>query len=93
MTSHRAIRRMAHEILERNHGLDDLVVVGLQTGGVELAQALAATLEEIEEIEPGPIPASPSARSTSRCTGTTSESVRCCPRRSPTSPSTSTGRP
>ena len=35
------IRRMAHEILERNHGLDDLVVVGLQTGGVELAHALA----------------------------------------------------
>jgi pyrimidine operon attenuation protein / uracil phosphoribosyltransferase len=53
---HRALRRMAHEILERNHGLDDLVIIGLQTGGVQLAHALAATLEEIEEIvegEPG----------------------------------------
>jgi len=50
---HRAIRRMAHEIIERNHGVDDLVVVGLQTGGVDLARALAASIEEIEEIEPG----------------------------------------
>lgn len=53
---HRAIRRMAHEVLERNHGLENLVVIGLQTGGVQLAEALAATLEEIEEVgedEPG----------------------------------------
>ncbi|MHB1137509.1 MAG: bifunctional pyr operon transcriptional regulator/uracil phosphoribosyltransferase PyrR [Microthrixaceae bacterium] len=53
---HRALRRMAHEILERNHGLDDLVLIGLQTGGVQLAHALAAALEEIEELtedEPG----------------------------------------
>ena len=28
----RAVKRMAHEILERNGGLDDLVLVGLQTG-------------------------------------------------------------
>lgn len=46
---HRALRRMAHEIIERNHGIDDLVIVGLQTGGVQLAHALAAALEEIEE--------------------------------------------
>ncbi len=48
---HRALRRMAHEILERNHGLDDVVLVGLQTGGVQLAHALAGTLEEIEEVD------------------------------------------
>ncbi|UDY36190.1 bifunctional pyr operon transcriptional regulator/uracil phosphoribosyltransferase PyrR [Dermatobacter hominis] len=47
---HRAIRRMAHEILERNHGLDELVVIGLQTGGVDLAQALSVALGEIEEL-------------------------------------------
>jgi pyrimidine operon attenuation protein/uracil phosphoribosyltransferase len=46
----RAIRRMAHEILERNLGLDGLVIVGLQTGGVALAQALADALAEIEEL-------------------------------------------
>jgi len=49
----RALRRMAHEILERNHGYDELVLVGLQTGGVEMAHGLAAVIEEIEEIEDG----------------------------------------
>lgn len=48
----RALRRMAHEVIERNHGLDDLVVVGLQTGGVPVAERLAATLEDIEGIRP-----------------------------------------
>lgn len=48
----RAVWRMAHEIIERNHGVDDLVVIGLQTGGVWLAQAIAASIEEIEEHTP-----------------------------------------
>jgi len=44
----RALMRIAHEIVERNRGLDKVVVVGLQTGGVPLADKLAAILEEIE---------------------------------------------
>ena len=36
----RAITRMAHEIIERNHGLDGVVLVGIQPGGVWLAEAL-----------------------------------------------------
>ena len=44
----RAIRRMAHEILERNHGGDELMIVGMQTGGVGLARAIAAAIAEIE---------------------------------------------
>ncbi|MBK5223328.1 MAG: bifunctional pyr operon transcriptional regulator/uracil phosphoribosyltransferase PyrR [Acidimicrobiia bacterium] len=44
----RAIRRMAHEVIERNHGVADVVVVGLQTGGVPLARSLAATLRDID---------------------------------------------
>jgi pyrimidine operon attenuation protein / uracil phosphoribosyltransferase len=44
----RALRRMAHEVIERNQGLDGLVIVGLQTGGVPLAQALADALVSIE---------------------------------------------
>jgi pyrimidine operon attenuation protein / uracil phosphoribosyltransferase len=44
----RALRRMAHEIAERNHGLDGVVLVGLQRGGLPLAEALAADLAEIE---------------------------------------------
>lgn len=44
----RALWRMAHEILEHNHGLTDVVLVGLQTGGVALATKLAENLTEIE---------------------------------------------
>ncbi len=44
----RALTRMAHEVAERNGGLDDVVLVGLQTGGVPLAQRMAAILADIE---------------------------------------------
>ena len=44
----RALRRMAHEIIERNGGTADLVLVGLQTGGVFLAERLAELLAEID---------------------------------------------
>jgi pyrimidine operon attenuation protein / uracil phosphoribosyltransferase len=47
---HRALRRMAHEIIERNEGrLAEVVVIGLQTGGAPMAAALVAALEEIDE--------------------------------------------
>ncbi len=48
----RAVRRMAHEIIEANRGLDDVVLVGLQTGGVPFAQAIQAALADIEGTEP-----------------------------------------
>lgn len=48
----RALRRMAHEITERNHGLDGVVLVGLVTGGVPLAEQLAAVLSEFEPAAP-----------------------------------------
>jgi pyrimidine operon attenuation protein/uracil phosphoribosyltransferase len=48
----RAVWRMAHEVIERNHGLDDVVVVGLQTGGVTFAEALAEALEKIDGTAP-----------------------------------------
>ncbi|MDQ1397079.1 MAG: pyrimidine operon attenuation protein / uracil phosphoribosyltransferase, partial [Acidimicrobiaceae bacterium] len=37
----RAVTRIAHEIVERNQGLHDIVLVGLQTGGAPLARRLA----------------------------------------------------
>ncbi|MDH3302801.1 MAG: bifunctional pyr operon transcriptional regulator/uracil phosphoribosyltransferase PyrR [Acidimicrobiia bacterium] len=46
----RAVRRMAHEILEANQGLTDVVLIGLQTGGVPFAEAIAEALEEIEGV-------------------------------------------
>lgn len=48
----RAIRRMAHEIVERNGGLEDVVIVGLQTGGIEPAIHLAEALETVEGSRP-----------------------------------------
>ncbi len=47
----RAVWRMAHEIIERNHGLDDVVIIGLQTGGVDLAGLLVDDLNQIESVE------------------------------------------
>jgi pyrimidine operon attenuation protein/uracil phosphoribosyltransferase len=44
----RAIWRMAHEIVERNHGLEGVVLIGLQTGGVLMAEAFAEALAEID---------------------------------------------
>ncbi len=49
----RALARIAHEILERNKGADDIVLVGMRTRGVPLAQRLAAT---IQSLEPASIP-------------------------------------
>ena len=43
----KAITRMAHEVVERTHDIDGLFVVGLQTGGVPFATALAAAISTI----------------------------------------------
>ncbi len=48
----RAITRMAHEIIERNRGSSGVAVVGIQTGGVWVAAALAAEIERIESESP-----------------------------------------
>jgi len=44
----RALTRIAHEILERTKGAEDVVLLGIQTRGVTLARRLAARLEEVE---------------------------------------------
>ncbi len=44
----RAITRMAHEIIERNKGISDICLIGIQRGGVHLANRLSAKLKEIE---------------------------------------------
>ena len=43
----RALTRIAHEILERNRGLDEIALVGIRTRGVPLARRLARSLKEI----------------------------------------------
>ncbi len=44
----RALTRIAHEILERNKGIEDLVLVGIRSRGVPLAQRINAKIAEIE---------------------------------------------
>jgi pyrimidine operon attenuation protein/uracil phosphoribosyltransferase len=43
----RALVRIAHEIAERNENSEEVVLVGIQTGGVPLAERLAAALTEL----------------------------------------------
>lgn len=46
----RAITRIAHEILERNGGVDALAIVGIQTRGASLAKRVATEIEGIEDV-------------------------------------------
>jgi pyrimidine operon attenuation protein / uracil phosphoribosyltransferase len=47
----RTLTRIAHEIVERNRGVDDLALVGLRTAGVPLARRIAKILTEITKQE------------------------------------------
>jgi pyrimidine operon attenuation protein / uracil phosphoribosyltransferase len=51
----RTLTRIAHEILERNKGVDGLALVGIRTRGVHIARRLARTLREIagDEVPTG----------------------------------------
>lgn len=44
----RAVRRMSHEIIEKSRGIDELVILGIPTRGVFLAQRIAAMIADIE---------------------------------------------
>ncbi|MDY4127540.1 bifunctional pyr operon transcriptional regulator/uracil phosphoribosyltransferase PyrR [Peptostreptococcus porci] len=44
----RAITRISHEIIERNKGIEDLVIVGIKTKGIPLANRIASKIEAIE---------------------------------------------
>ncbi|MDC3412854.1 bifunctional pyr operon transcriptional regulator/uracil phosphoribosyltransferase PyrR [Aquibacillus sp. 3ASR75-11] len=47
----RALTRIAHEILERNKGVNDLILVGIKTRGVPLAKRLKDKIVQIEGVE------------------------------------------
>ncbi|MER1999016.1 MAG: bifunctional pyr operon transcriptional regulator/uracil phosphoribosyltransferase PyrR [Lysinibacillus sp.] len=47
-TVNRAITRIAHEIIERNKGIDECILVGIKTRGAYLARRLAERIEMIE---------------------------------------------
>jgi pyrimidine operon attenuation protein/uracil phosphoribosyltransferase len=47
----RTLQRIAHEILEKNHGMGDLVVIGIKTRGAFLAEKIAKNMKTIEGKE------------------------------------------
>lgn len=48
----RALTRISHEILERNKGLNDVVLIGIRSGGAYLAEELGRVAEIIEGVTP-----------------------------------------
>jgi len=47
----RSLARIAHEILERNRGVEELAFIGIRTRGVPLAKRLAQMIQEIQHID------------------------------------------
>lgn len=47
----RAVMRIAHEVLEKNKGSDDLCLIGIRTRGAVLAERIKASIREIEGKE------------------------------------------
>jgi pyrimidine operon attenuation protein/uracil phosphoribosyltransferase len=48
----RSMTRIAYQILEKNKGIDDIVLIGIRTGGIYLAQRLQRKISAIEKIDP-----------------------------------------
>lgn len=47
----RATTRIAHEIIERNKGVEDIVLVGIKTRGIPFAKRIIEKIESIEEVK------------------------------------------
>lgn len=51
VTMKRALTRISYEIIERNKGIQDIVLVGIKTRGIYIAQRLAERLKQLEDID------------------------------------------
>ncbi|MGX7268803.1 bifunctional pyr operon transcriptional regulator/uracil phosphoribosyltransferase PyrR [Enterococcus faecalis] len=51
VTMKRALTRISYEIIERNKGIQDIVLVGVKTRGIYIAQRLAERLKQLEDID------------------------------------------
>ncbi|HHZ6739766.1 bifunctional pyr operon transcriptional regulator/uracil phosphoribosyltransferase PyrR [Enterococcus faecalis] len=51
VTMKRALTRISYEIIERNKGIQDIVLVGIKTRGIYIAQRLSERLKQLEEID------------------------------------------
>lgn len=47
----RAVTRIAHEIIEKNKGIEDIILIGIQRRGVPLASRIARKIKEVEGHE------------------------------------------
>ena len=57
----RALARMAHEIIERNHGAENLLIAGIPTRGEYLSVRLADLIKQFESVRPQTAVLDPSA--------------------------------
>lgn len=51
VTMKRALTRITYEIIERNHDIQDIVLVGIKTRGIYIAQRIAERLKQLEQLE------------------------------------------
>ncbi|MFC0233029.1 bifunctional pyr operon transcriptional regulator/uracil phosphoribosyltransferase PyrR [Vagococcus entomophilus] len=51
VTMKRALTRITYEIIERNKGIQDIVLVGIKTRGIYIAQRIAERLKQLEQID------------------------------------------
>ncbi|MGX7153226.1 bifunctional pyr operon transcriptional regulator/uracil phosphoribosyltransferase PyrR [Enterococcus sulfureus] len=51
VTMKRALTRITYEIIERNKGIEDLVLVGIKTRGIYIAQRIAERLKQLEDVD------------------------------------------
>ncbi|MHA8138609.1 bifunctional pyr operon transcriptional regulator/uracil phosphoribosyltransferase PyrR [Lactobacillaceae bacterium Scapto_B20] len=51
MAMQRALTRITYEIIEKNKGINDLVIVGIKTRGIYLAKRIANRLQKLENVE------------------------------------------
>ena len=46
----RGLTRIAHEIIERNQGVEDIILLGIKTRGIPLAKRIVAKIEQFENV-------------------------------------------
>ena len=51
VTMKRALTRITYEIIERNKGVQDIVLIGIKTRGIFIAQRIAERLKQLEHID------------------------------------------
>ncbi|MHC5247899.1 bifunctional pyr operon transcriptional regulator/uracil phosphoribosyltransferase PyrR [Enterococcus sp. LJL90] len=51
VTMKRALTRITYEIIERNHSIQDIALVGIKTRGIYIAQRIAERLKQLEQID------------------------------------------